>query len=115
MESYDEHSKKNGDKQDRMPFINVTSKGGQFDDRSFMAGYEMGILDMSLVVTGHYMVEMIIHSENELQADLIAMRHDWQMEVLERDEGYSFTRFTKNVPVIGERFLLEKEFDDGED
>lgn len=102
----------NDDKEERMPFINVKSKGGMYDDQAYMAGYEMGILDMALVQASHYMVEMIIHSTNEMQADLIAMRHGWQVEVLERDEKYSVLQITKNVEVIGERFLLEKEFED---
>ncbi len=98
-----------------IPFVNLSSKGGIFDDKSFIAGYEMGVLDMSLVITENVVMDLIIHKENEIQADLIAMRHNWLMRVLERDGNYIFCQFTKNLPVIGERFFLEEEFKDDEE
>lgn len=96
--------------EERIPFVNVKSKGGIYDDVSYAAGYEMGILDVSLLVSKNPVIEIIIHTDNEMQADLIAMRHNWTCEVLEREEGYSYLRFLRNLEIIGERFLIEKEF-----
>jgi hypothetical protein len=109
-----EESNYSSDDDNTIPFVNLASRGGIYDDKSFVAGYEMGILDMSLAITENVVIDLIIHKENEKQADLIAMRHSWLMVVLERDGGYIYCQFTKNMTIIGEQFFLDEELDNGE-
>ncbi len=64
-----------------MPFINVTSKGGQYDDVAFCAGYEMGLLDAKLEHEQPPVLEQTIHDGNTEQADLIAMHRGYRAEL----------------------------------
>lgn len=59
-----------------MPFVVVTSKGGPFDDDAYVAGYEMGELDVMLAAQPPFH-EATILAANLAQADLIAMRHGY--------------------------------------
>lgn len=73
-----------------MPFLAVASRGGPYDDTAYVAGYELGILDGQL--SGPYAPTpekpgppaidhwRWIKSDNVEQADLIAMRHGWELE-----------------------------------
>lgn len=62
-----------------MPFVNVTSKGGPFDDQAFTAGYEMGMLSVNLANPhpAGWIHHIIVRTDNQEQADLLAMRHGW--------------------------------------
>lgn len=62
-----------------MPFVTVASKGGPHDDQAYVAGYEMGKLDVELL-TGLDAFERTIRTDNVPQADLLAMRHGWKIE-----------------------------------
>ena len=66
-----------------MPFVNLKSVGGKFDDESFCAGFEMGILDLRLFqakAMGCDKLTMNIRADNSPQADLIAMKHGMWIE-----------------------------------
>lgn len=61
-----------------MPFVNVTSKGGLYDDEAFCAGYEMGLLDARLEYEQPAVHEQMVHEGNFDQADLIAMHRSYR-------------------------------------
>jgi len=66
-----------------MPFVNVQSLGGTFEDNAFAAGFEMGALDAKLFLISSIPGENFFFTmkrENEAQADLIAMRHNYKIE-----------------------------------
>jgi hypothetical protein len=63
-----------------IPFVNVQSVGGKFDDASFSAGYEIGLLDFRLFqasVIFSVSLLITIQKDNESQADLMAMKHGY--------------------------------------
>ncbi|MBF6358164.1 hypothetical protein IU449_27075 [Nocardia higoensis] len=74
-----------------MPFVTVTSVGGPHEDNAYVAGFEMGVLDTELrfanIVGGTPLVRMI-HTANQPQADLLAMKHKMvaEFEDTEDDE-----------------------------
>lgn len=85
-----------------MPFVTVTSVGGPHDDTAYVAGYEMGALDARLELAA--LARAIptatnIHTVNQPQADLIAMKHGFTL---------SFT------PIDGHDDWLHVEFANGD-
>jgi hypothetical protein len=83
-----------------MPFVAVASHGGPFDDVSYAAGFEAGMLDALL---GHALtkmacdrIERTILQANTLQADLIAMRHGWAMVCRPWDDTWTEVVFTRD-------------------
>lgn len=61
-----------------MPFVTVTSVGGPHDDTAYVAGFEMGALDVRLAQAAAARAvprTTCIHTANMAQADLIAMKH----------------------------------------
>lgn len=83
-----------------MPFLPVRSKGGPYDDDAFVAGYEMGLLDMQLVSKPppDLLPNRAIHIENRGQADLIAMRHGFVAEFDAADvDGWVYLRIREAV------------------
>lgn len=88
-----------------MPFVNVKSAGGHFDDDAFSAGFEMGTLDHKLFLISSIPGEnffMTIRAANASQADLVAMRHGYKIEQkIPDDSGEWLTcLFTRAVDVI---------------
>ena len=66
-----------------MPFLPVQSRGGPLDDNAYAAGFEMGALDAQLSLQ-HFPfpdVDITIHTVNIEQADLIAMRYGYAVEL----------------------------------
>lgn len=65
-----------------MPFVTVASKGGPHDDQSYVAGYEMGLLDARLehfsliphLQNFTWKPDMPLRVENRQQAELVAMK-----------------------------------------
>ncbi len=86
-----------------MPFVNVTSRGGRYDDEAFTAGWEMGALDALLSdladrCTSGLSLDLrkMIHSANAEQADLIAMHHGFQIETEDSEvEGWTHLWLTR--------------------
>jgi hypothetical protein len=63
-----------------MPFITVATEGGPHDDVSYVAGWEMGVLDAEMRCTSPAIIDRWIHAENESQADLIAMKNGYKVK-----------------------------------
>jgi hypothetical protein len=80
-----------------MPFVTCASKGGPHDDGSYVAGWEMGALDAYLSYHQPSLHVVAIHAENVPQADLIAMKHGYRMELAEDEqvEGWEVATLTK--------------------
>lgn len=70
-----------------MPFVNVTSRGGVFDDGAYTAGYEAGLLDAELRDSLEPVQVRTLRADNREQADLIAMRHGWACVVEPWDDN----------------------------
>ena len=71
-----------------MPFVNVTSRGGKFDDDAYVAGFEMGCFEARCklaVPFEAFPIHATIHRDNLDQADLIAMRHGLTLSEKELD------------------------------
>lgn len=82
-----------------MPFVNVTSRGGCYDDEAFCAGYEMGLLDARLEYEQPAMHEQMIHEHNIGQADLIAMHRGYRLEQKDYDAtGWRYIQLVKVMP-----------------
>lgn len=71
-----------------MPFVVCESKGGPFDDYSFVAGYVCGQLDAELGACSAtpsgvpaLPAPRYVQSEVVPQLDLIAMKHDYVLDV----------------------------------
>jgi hypothetical protein len=82
-----------------IPFVVVTSKGGPYDDDSFVAGWRAGVIDRRLEVHDSPAVEgeSPIPVETALlpQLDLIAMAHGYQMKSISWEDGFwSLVTFT---------------------
>lgn len=81
-----------------MPFVVCQSKGGPYDDESYVAGYEAGHLDAILRYNALLRAQGFnpqpppgaapFHVENRPQLDLIAMRHGFVAEFTEIGNGW---------------------------
>ncbi len=64
-----------------MPFVVCKSKGGPYDDAAYVAGWEGAYWDLELQRMGEFTTGSIvvasIHTDNQPQIDLIAMKHGW--------------------------------------
>jgi hypothetical protein len=69
-----------------MPFVAVVSRGGPFEDDSYVAGYEMGLLSAALGMQPATF-RTTIHAGNRAQADLLAMKHGYTMSVDDIHDG----------------------------
>jgi hypothetical protein len=79
-----------------MPFVTVASKGGPHDDKSYAAGWEMGALDAELKHAIALVLERVIHTSNDRQADMIAMRHGYRADIAPTGtDGWSALRLTR--------------------
>ena len=79
-----------------MPFVNVRSVGGCYDDRAYAAGWELGDLDAQLRYEQPPVHERMIRVDNVEQADLVAMNHGYQVRTEDSGvEGWSYLRLTK--------------------
>lgn len=83
-----------------MPFICVQSAGGPYDDRSFVAGFQLGGVQRALQIAGTLACTVLLYTEAVRQADLIAMAEGFKMDVLSvTSDGWTHVGFTK-VPDI---------------
>lgn len=66
-----------------LPFVACRSRGGPFDDESFVAGFQCGEIDRALSVaalTGAQRVRFpTVYASLLPQLDLVAMRHLYQL------------------------------------
>lgn len=75
-----------------MPFVNVKSKGGIFDDDAFVAGYEMGLFEAWCQQAKRLSIksaEKIIRTDNYSQADLLAMGQGYKIATINEADGWS--------------------------
>lgn len=78
-----------------MPFVNVTSIGGAYDDVAYTAGWEMGELYFNLVYNRPAVLEKTIRKGNVEQADLIAMGAGYETIASEAEvDGWYHLLFT---------------------
>lgn len=63
-----------------VPFTVVTSVGGPYDDPSYVAGYEAGVLDARLEHEKPPLVEATVRTDNLPQIDLVAMRRGYLID-----------------------------------
>lgn len=68
-----------------MPFTEVASVDGPYDDLSFVAGFQMGQIDGKLESQKIAATTFLIFSRLTHQVDLIAMRHNYHMDILHDD------------------------------
>lgn len=71
-----------------LPFVNVTSTGGKFDDDAYVAGYEMGGFGQRCAAARSLNLlpfSVTIRRDNLRQADLIAMHQELVMREDEMD------------------------------
>lgn len=68
-----------------MPFVNVASKGGPYDDDAYCAGWHMGGLDARLEHRYLARVSETIRSDDRAQADLVAMKHGYSLRMAATD------------------------------
>lgn len=86
-----------------VPFVCVASEGGPYDDKSFAAGVEIGVIYVTLRCA-HPSVETLrftLRRPSEKQADLMAMHCGFTLEVLvdEADEpDWIIVQFTRSTP-----------------
>jgi hypothetical protein len=73
-----------------MPFVTVTSKGGPHDDAAYVAGWEMGALDARLQYERPALLEQTIQSVNTEQADLVAMKHGYEVTIRQTDNEWAW-------------------------
>lgn len=78
-----------------MPFVTVVSKGGPHDDASYVSGYQMGQLDIVLTIPFVHQHRTMTHTENVKQADLVALRHGFTMEVVGEDNIWTTLEFRR--------------------
>jgi hypothetical protein len=85
-----------------MPFLPVTSRGGPFPDDAYVCGYEAGRLDSFLASMSSSLDlpnDMLLHEENAEQADLIAMRHGFTVQVMPWRGGWVLVSFAWAGPL----------------
>jgi hypothetical protein len=78
-----------------MPFVTVSSVGGQHDDDAYVAGWEMGALYSRLGVAaeaGALPDAAVVQSNNAAQADLSAMRHGFTTVITVFEEQPEWSR-----------------------
>ena len=73
-----------------MPFVSVASKGGPHEDGAYVAGWEMGALDVELRCLRPAVLDRTIRTDNAAQADLVAMKHGYRA----RTEPTEFEEWT---------------------
>lgn len=81
-----------------MPFVNVASLGGRYDDDAYCAGYEVGQIDARLEHERPTILTLPVHVANLEQLDLIAMRRGYALVIAEPEavEGWAQITLTRN-------------------
>lgn len=82
-----------------MPFVTCTDHGGPHQPDSYVAGWEMGALDLKLGTVRHLAPhadvpgETMLHRVNGPMVDLIAMKHGYTAVLVPVDEEWAMARF----------------------
>lgn len=81
-----------------MPFVNVASKGGPYDDSAYCAGWAMGVLDTRLGELKPVSHSETVRTGDRAQADLIAMAHGYAVEFVDSEvAGWTFAEFVRKA------------------
>jgi hypothetical protein len=88
-----------------MPFMVCRSRGGPYEDESFVAGWELATIDVRLTqcAVDRLPLNVPIHTPSLPQAELIAMSHGYLMAAEpyeDAPEEWSMVTFT--VPALEE-------------
>ncbi len=78
-----------------MPFVMVASKGGPFDDDSFVAGYRCGGIDALLSQPETVLYDTQARADDLPQLDLIAMRRNFRIDSRPLDDEWFAVRFER--------------------
>lgn len=78
-----------------VPYNVTTSKGGPYDDVSFMAGIQFGQIRAFLYGRYTAAATALVYSEMLTQLDLLAMAHGYTCDVLNADEVWTHVGFTR--------------------
>jgi hypothetical protein len=78
-----------------MPFLTVSTRGGPHDDSAYAAGWEMGALDAELEHRRPPVLEQLIHAANREQADLIGMKHGYQVDITVHSDEWSYLHLAR--------------------
>ena len=77
-----------------LPFLPVQSEGGPFPDKAYAAGWQMGLIDASLMFAVKYKVKgpfnWVIYEECLTQVDLIFMQYGMVITEQESHDGFIF-------------------------
>lgn len=86
---------RDGERELSLPFVCTKTEGGQYEDLSFVAGYQVGEISGQLfhraIVVGTYLV----YSDLCKQLDLVAMKHGYVFDVLNDDGVWAQVGFTR--------------------
>lgn len=87
-----------------MPFVVVESTGGPYADAAFVAGYECGWIDAMLYALrpAGASLQRWVYPALLAQIDLIAMKHEMKMSVLEHDESGEWVSIEIRPAIVGE-------------
>jgi hypothetical protein len=85
-----------------MPFVVVTSKGGPYDDKSFVAGMRLQQLWSILEEKQPASYQQYINAELVPQCDLVAMHFGYvtHAEPWDEDPSWVLVKFIRNISVI---------------
>lgn len=85
-----------------MPFTEVISKGGVYDDQSFVAGFQTGQIYYILQQSALVSTTLIVYRNLVKQIDLIAMKNGFRTVVTAEDEHWAQIEVTriKNHPSL---------------
>lgn len=78
-----------------VPYNVVTSKGGLYDDVSFMAGIQFGQIRRTLYDRDVCAATALVYSDLVTQIDLLAMAHGYTCDILMEDHFWTHLGFTR--------------------
>ena len=71
-----------------MPFVVCQSNGGPYEDEAFVAGWELGKLDVELpahAALGYQSLSRLAHAGTVPQVELLAMKHGFRVKDVSED------------------------------
>lgn len=79
-----------------MPFVNVASKGGPYDDSAYCAGWAMGVLDTRLGELKPVSHTETVRTADREQVDLIAMKNGYAVQFGDSElDEWTFAEFAR--------------------
>jgi hypothetical protein len=78
-----------------LPFTEVASVGGRYDDESFVAGFQIGRIYQELSNPKKTVTKVLIYEDLVEQLDLIAMHYKMVITVVSIDDGIALIHIEK--------------------